>query len=262
MVQFKNFDFNTLMNKEQLTNQYEKKYLFNCYKKNGGTTFIAISNDTKKYFEQTAKPYKTSLLHNAINHQRFYRPLKKKRIGTLKLINTGSLQDKKNHAFLVTVANILKQKSISFELIFLGDGKNREKLKKNISEYNLHNNIYLQGNVENVEFFLWESHIYLHAATYEPLGLALLEAMAAGLPVITLDGKGNRDIIKQGKNGYIIFEHDAIQFSDTIIALWNDENKYQEMSTYAKEYAKKFDIKDYCNNLLKLYSSAYRSPNI
>ena len=63
--------------------------------------------------------------------------------------------------------------------------------------------------------------------------------MAAGLPVITLDGKGNRDIIEQGKNGYMIYEQDAELFAQTIIDLWNDKEKYQQMSKYAQQFAVK-----------------------
>ena len=48
--------------------------------------------------------------------------------------------------------------------------------------------ITLHGNVDFVEKYLWDSDIYVHPALYEPFGLVLLEAMAAGLPVVSLDG--------------------------------------------------------------------------
>jgi len=255
MGQFRNFDLQTLINKKHLTNYYEKKYLFNSYDKNGGTHFIAISNDTKKYLEQTASTYKISLLLNAINYTRFYQNLTSKNNNEkLKMINIGSFQDKKNQVFLIEVACILRLKNVLFELHFLGEGKNRHSLEQKIKEYQLGNYIYLHGNVEKVEELLWQSDIYIHSASYEPFGLVLIEAMAAGLPVITLDGKGNRDILENGKNGYMLFEEKPEIFANTIINLWNDKNKYQEISVYAQQYAKQFDIHDYCKKLLIMYN--------
>ena len=90
----------------------------------------------------------------------------------------------------------------------------------------------------------------------EAFGLTVLEAMAAGLPVVTLDGRGNRDLIVQGKNGYMVYEQDAKQFADRILEIWNDKQKYQEMSVFAQEFAKQYDIKPYVDNLLELYNGS------
>lgn len=256
MKQFRTFDFQTLLIKKTLTNYYEKKYLFNRYKKNGGTHFIAISKSTKKYIDKIRDSFKISVLPNAVKYYRFHQNLiLKTNNKILKLINIGSFQEKKNQIFLIESAKILKQKNISFEMHFLGDGITQSIILKKINEYELNNYIYLHGNVEKVEQFLWQSDMYIHAATDEPFGLTLIEAMAAGLPVITLDGKGNRDLIEQGKNGYMLFEENAEKFANIITDLWNDKNKYQEISNYAQQFAQQYDIKAYCVNLLNLYKN-------
>ena len=79
--------------------------------------------------------------------------------------------------------------------------------------------------------------------------------MAAGLPVVTLDGRGNRDLIVQGKNGYMVYEQDAEQFADRILEIWNDQQKYKEMSVFAQEFASQYDIKEYVDKLLILYKN-------
>lgn len=256
MPQFEDFSLKTLFSKHRLTNYYEKKYLFNRYKKNGGTHFIAIGSDTKKYFDKTAKPYPVTKITNAIDYNKFY---KKKQFRTKEQIvitNTGSFVNKKNQAFIIEIAEKLREKKVDFHINLLGDGVNRKRLIERAKNLDLHKNILFHGNVNNVEEFLWESDIYLHTATYEPLGLVLIEAMAAGLPVITLDGKGNRDLIEQGKNGYMIYEQNDETFANTIVDIWNDKQKYQEMSAYAQEYAKGYDIKEYVEKLLALYQNA------
>ena len=58
-----------------------------------------------------------------------------------------------------------------------------------------------------MEEYLENSNLYVHTAFSEAFGLVLIEAMTAGLPVIALDAKGNRDIIENGKNRLEIFSH-------------------------------------------------------
>ena len=254
MRQFRNFGIKTLFSKELLTNFYEKRYLLSRYNVNGGTTFVAISHDTESYFCQT-QPYSVRLLPNAIDYEKFYNGKKRDGHTKLKLINVGSYQDKKNQRFLIDLAEELQTQGVDFELNLLGDGENYNAIAELIKDRNLCDKVFQRGNVDNVEKYLWKSDIYVHSAYYEPLGLVLLEAMAAGLPVVTLDGRGNRDLIVQGRNGYMLYEQNAEQFADRILEIWNDKQKYQEMSAFAQEFAKQYDIKPYVDKLLTLYNS-------
>lgn len=257
MIQFKNFSFDTLKNKSTFTNFFEKKYLFSRYDANNGTQFIAISNNAKEYFENKISGYPITLLLNAINFDKFFIEKENKKYSkSIKLINVGSFVDKKNQQFLITIAEKLKEKNIEFELHLLGDGKNIKAIEQKSRTLNLKEHIFFYGNVNNVEEHLWQSDIYVHSATYEPLGLVLLEAMAAGLPVISLDGGGNRDLIEEGKNGFMIYEQNPDLFVDVIVKLRQDKKKHQAISKYAQQYAKQHDIKNYVDKLLDIYKQA------
>jgi len=254
MRQFRNFSIKTLFNKQLLTNYFEKHYLFSHYKANGGNTFIAISRDTEQYFSKTACKFDVQFLPNAIDYERFVCKTNRQISTKLRLINVGSYQTKKNQCFLVEVAKILKNRNIDFEINFLGDGEKFAEVAKLICENNLDSSVFQRGNVDNVEEYLWQSDIYIHSSYYEPFGLVLLEAMAAGLPVVTLDGRGNRDLIVQGKNGYMVYKPDAQQFANCILEIWNDKSKYQAMSEFAQQFAQQFDINPYIDRLLAVYN--------
>ena len=254
MRQFRNFSIKTLFNKELLTNYYEKRYLLSRYNANGGTTFVAISHDTESYF-RNSQPYRVELLPNAIDYEKFHNTEPRDGHTKLKLINVGSFNKNKNQIFLVEVADILKNKNVDFELSFLGDGADLDFVKQSVAAKGLQSNVRFWGNVNNVEEYLWKSDIYVHSSFSEALGLTIIEAMAAGLPVVTLDGRGNRDLIVQGKNGYMLYEQNAEQFADRILEIWNDKQKYSEMSAFAQEFAKQYDIKPYVDKLLELYKS-------
>lgn len=247
------------VSKEKITNLYERRLMLTQYKKYNNN-FICISNDTFNYAKKNLPHgFKNNIvfLKNAINVKNFTKPnnYKKQNTDQLKLITIGSLVDKKNHIFLINVVNILKKNKIKVKLHVLGNGYLKEELQKKINRNELTEEIILCGNVHNPQEYLWQSDIYIHSAYYEPFGLVLIEAMAAGVPVITLDGKGNRDLIEEGKNGYMIFEQNAEKFAEKIINLFKDNDKYKEISEYCKEYAKQYDVKLYVDRLLELYHS-------
>ncbi len=257
MAAFTNFSVATLLSKRKIIDFLEKKFLFRRYNLNGGNRFIAISKDTLNFYKNTAKPYPTYLLKNAIQFERFNSSnLSRTRSSKLRLVSTGNLAEKKNQKFLIEVANLLRKQSVDFSLKLLGEGENRELLQRKITELGLEGFVFLLGNVSNVAEHLAQSDIYVHSATYEPLGLALIEAMAAGLPVITLDGKGNRDLIEEGKNGYMLFETNSELFASKILALWNNPVLYQQISEYAVEYSRPYDIQPYTERLVNLYRNA------
>lgn len=254
MRQFRNFGIQTLLNKQLLTNWFEKLYLTKRYKANGGNTFVAISKDTESYFRHCAPSFETVLLPNAIDFSRFFKKREKAASQVLRLVHVGSFNTNKNQRFLIDVAQQLSKQIKSFELHLLGDGETKKDIETLVDSSNLKEHVFFHGSVNNVEDFLWNSHIYVHSSLSEALGLTIIEAMAAGLPVVTLDGKGNRDLIEDGKNGYMIYDQNPDLFADKILQIWNDKQKYQEMSAFAQEFAKQYDIKEYVGKLIEIYN--------
>lgn len=291
MVQLNNCSFKTLSNKQALTNYYEKRVLFKNYQKNGGTHFIAISKHTESYIESVQSKYPVTLFHNAINVKRFQKPtnssppaLSEVEVRTprtersrsanslplttnssllttnsspLTIINIGSFVPKKNQTFLLDIILELNKLNQKVNCIFLGEGSLKSEVEKKAKALKIYDQCKFLGNVENVEEYLWNSDVYVHTATYEPLGLVLLEAMAAGLTVVTLDGGGNRDLIENGKNGIILSEQNPKHFAEKILEVKNNE----EMKKYNIQFAQKFDIDNYTNKLLELYKSAINTSN-
>ena len=264
MIQLDNSLLFNVSLKNKITNFYERN-LFIKTINSSTNNFICISNDSYSYAKKVL-PKKSHtdihLLINAIDVSRFTNNRIRQGVKQkIRLVNIGSFVKKKNQMFLVDVANELNNKNVNFEILFLGDGPLIQDVKAYAENLNLNKRIVFKGKVEKVEDYLDDSDLYLHSATYEPLGLVLLEAMAAGLPVITLDGKGNRDLIEEGKNGYMIYDQDPEKFAQKIIYLIENKDKYAEISNYCKEYAKQYDIKEYVNKLLVLYKDSMSSTN-
>jgi len=261
MRSFENLNLFKIRSKRDLTNYFEKKYLLNRYLLNGGNHFIAISEDIEQYF-MSALPRKLQqvyLLPNAIDVKRFQKPENHINISNkdiCKLISIGRLDKNKNHQLLVDIVSNLKSRNFPVHLEIIGEGDQRKNLESKISNLNLNSEISLFGIRENVQENLWNSALYVHSAISEGFGLTLLEAMAVGLPVISLDGGGNRDLVQEGKNGFLIHSQKVELFSNVIIELFQNQEKYNCFSQNAIDFAKQFDINLYIDKLSIIYKNS------
>jgi glycosyltransferase involved in cell wall biosynthesis len=251
MPQFRNLDFKTLFNKSSLTNFFEKRIVLKGYQKN--TLSICISINIKDYSETVLpKSIESVLLYNAIDLERFNNDHYDNNTFN-EIAITGSLVDKKGHDLAVETIKELVNRNIKIHLHILGDGPNKNRLEGLIDELNLQSNITMHGLVDHPEDFLKNCKIYLHTASHEPFGLVLIEAMACGLPVVCTDGRGNRDLIQEGENGFMVGERDPKLLADKIELLLKNDILRQEMSEKARKFAQGFGMEKYVESLILLY---------
>ena len=245
--------------KLDITNRYERW----IYLKENKNHFICISKDTFNYAKKIL-PKKLhsniTLIPNAINYNKF-NSNSEKELETIRLINIGSFVPKKNQKFAIDILIEILNKKIITQLTFLGDGNMIEQVKTYAKQKGVSKYINFMGNVDDVPAKLKNANIYLHTAYYEPFGLVILEAMASNLPVVSLDGIGNRDIINNEENGYIIKEQNAEVFANIIIELFRNNKLYNKISNAGNNTAKRHDIKEYVNKLLEIYKASISSTN-
>ena len=251
MKQFNNLSLKTFKSKIAITDYYVKKKVLKGYLKRN-TSFIAISTDSFNFIKKTIPiTFAKNLLYNAINLNRFSTQNTSRDINRIVII--GSLVNKKGQDLAIETIKILHTRNISAHLDILGDGPDFEILQNLIDSHHLSNFITLHGNVDHPETFLSEASIYLHTAIYEPFGLVLIEAMALGLPVVCTDAKGNRDIIQEGINGFMIKDRNPNLIADKIELLIYDPKLWNSMSRNGVEISKKYDISLYVDKLLDIY---------
>jgi len=257
MPAFRKLKLTDLYKRRRLTEYYEKRRLVRSYKK-CKNTFIAISENTRQYYDHNLPKIladKIVMLPNAIDYQKFYYNSHREISDKVNLAMVGHMSDNKNQIFLIDVLQKLRNTNVNAYLTLIGDWRNNGvKIETKAKSLGLEPYLSMPGIIENIENNLKEQHIYVHSAYYEPFGLVMVEAMAAGLPVVCLDGGGNRDIIDDGKNGFMIKEQDPELFAEKIIRLTTDKQLYSQMSDNASNFAKKYDIKEYVDKLLNLYT--------
>jgi glycosyltransferase involved in cell wall biosynthesis len=257
MVQFENFSWKTLLSKRLLTNFFEKQLVLRKLK-GRRVTHLGISNDTMNYMNRVLpRSAKRVKLLNGIDTKRFMRKedatSSNKEERSIALTMIGSLVEKKGQALAIETIAELKRRGFEIRLYLLGEGPKRAFLEQLIIDLGVQELVELPGNVDLPEAYLWRSTLYLHTAKYEPLGLALLEAMAAGLPVVCTDGKGNRDLIEEGMNGYMMQSRIPEDLADAIQYVLEHPGQHEKTGKYAQTYAQNYDIKAYVEKLLAIY---------
>jgi glycosyltransferase involved in cell wall biosynthesis len=256
--EYKKPTLQSFTNKLAFIRYIDRKLIPSFAKKAKANLYLAVSNNTRKYFIDNLPRWLSKnvlLLHNAINYNLFAKagnPLPP--ADEIILVSIGSLKTYKNQRYLIYVLQTLLQKRYSAKLYVLGDGPERENILTLADKLNCSNNLILTGNIDAVEDYLDKSHIYVHSSTIESFGLVMVEAMASGLPVIALDGLGNRDVNVEGKTGYLLpADASPEAFADRIISIASNPELYKEMSAYARNFAKGFGIEAYTQRLVAEY---------
>jgi len=252
----------SLFNKQKLTRAYERRFILRQYEK-ANNRFLAISPDTLAYFKNNlgkALQNNIELFPNAINTIRFAHPERKAFSGgTLKIINIGAFIPVKNQQLAIKILKELKMAGVQAELTFVGEGTEMAGVKKLAEQEGLSNQVHFAGKQSEVSKYLADSHLYLHTGIKEAFGLVLLEAMASGLPVVSLNGHGNKELVENGKNGFLIEKQDPEAFLKAIKTITENEETYLQYSQNAVSFARQYDINAYVQKLMDLYTNSLKS---
>lgn len=156
------------------------------------------------------------------------------------------------------VINIFEKvnKKLSSKLIFVGDGPERNKAELLCREKNLSNNVIFLGNLKSTIEVLNISDLFLLPSEKESFGLAALEAMASGVPVISTLSGGIPELVEHGKNGYLSNIGDINNMAQNSIKILKTKSTHLNFKMSALERAKYFDIENILPQYEKLYKKA------
>ena len=170
------------------------------------------------------------------------------------LISVGRLFKAKGYPYLIETIKILK-KNLNIKLLVLGEGEDKSKLETQIRDFNLEKNIFLLDRKENVSDYLNASDVFILASLWEGLPIALLEAMACGLPVVATNVGGISEIIKDGVSGFLVELKNPMMLAEKIRYLLNlDVESRKEMGVEGRKIIEnKFSLEKMVKNYENLY---------
>lgn len=173
------------------------------------------------------------------------------------LISTGRLAVEKNWPVLVQAAQKVYQQHPEMRLVLIGDGPEKSALEQLAAELGIAERVSFIGQVSfsEVPIYLKAADVFAFASVTETQGLVTIEAIAAGLPVVAVDGSGTRDIIQHGKQGFLV-QNDPDALAEAINRLLDSPSLRKKFQRNALKRAKTFDMKNCTRKLLKVYEQA------
>lgn len=164
-------------------------------------------------------------------------------------------REKNLDTLLRAMAALRAQIGDTFRLLVLGEGPERAALETLGGRLGLAGTVIFCGTVENgrLPAFHRASDLFVFTSRSETQGIVLLEAMAAGRPVVALEASGTRDVIRSGVNGCLTCEAD---FAPCIASLLENPARRREMSAAAEVVAGHFTMDGIARRAEMLYAAA------
>jgi L-malate glycosyltransferase len=222
----------------------------------------AVTAVSQNLREETLKHFKIKknieVIENFVDVSRFRR----KPIDAFKKVIAPQGQKVIMHASnfrkLKRIPDVLKifreiNKKIPSRLLLVGDGPERPAAESLCREMNLCDEISFVGKQEQMEDILSIADLFLLPSEYESFGLAALEAMAAGVPVIASNAGGLPEIIQQGITGYLAPIGDIETMAKDALSVIGNEKTLQKFKANAAGHALNYDISRIVPQYEKLY---------
>jgi len=171
------------------------------------------------------------------------------------LLYLGRLSPEKNLEFLLDAFTQIKSEEKNTILAIVGGGPEGENLKTQAKKLGIKDAVIFTGPVpyEEVPNYMAAADLFLFPSTTETQGLVLVEAMAAGTPVIALDTDVNAEVLEGG--GGLIVDPDLEDFVDAVCRTLSDPSSRNEMRLNAFATAKKYQISTSVDKLVRVYQS-------
>lgn len=159
-----------------------------------------------------------------------------------KVIAVGRLNREKHFDALIKAWRIVADNHPDWELdIWGGNGPLQDNLQKLILDLNLENSVFLKGETSDISAKMAESSISVCTSIIEGGPLVLIEALAAGLPVVTFSFMyGADEIVTEGVDGFIVEEDDLEALAERIGRLITNEELRKQMGENAVHSSKRF----------------------
>lgn len=173
-----------------------------------------------------------------------------------RIIAVGRLSMQKNYASLIQSFRKVVDRHPDWTLEIYGEGEQKVALLTLIAKLKLEKHVFLKGFSSQVKEVMSQSSIFVLSSIFEGFGLVIVEAMSCGLPVVSYACPcGPKDIISEGKDGYLVPVNDEEALAEKICLLIEDEEKRKEMGKAAKAKAEQYSVEHITDMWMKLFNA-------
>ncbi len=220
----------------------------------------SISTVAAEGFIRASGEKEITLLPNGIDTSE-WKIIKNRQPSPIQITTVMRLHPKKRGMALIEAIKKVKAKlspSFKFQLNLIGDGKEKNRLEKKTTSLKLQEEIKFLGyrSREEIKKLFEKSHFFVLPTVKEAFGIAVLEAKAAGLPVVAMSYGGVQDMIEHQKEGFLANNDE--EFADYILELIQNEKLRNEMSENTIKTLDRFDWRQLIQKHWEVYQDVIR----
>ena len=211
-----------------------------------GDLIIAVNEQQRRMAVELGveKAEKTCTIHNGIDLTPFNRPNgteARRRLGfdssALLIGAVGRLAAQKGFPYLIRAIPRVLRSVPSAQFIIAGDGELKAELKQEAQRVGAADRIHFIGFQHDVPGLLAALDIFVQPSLWEGLSISLIEALAAGKPIVATDIEGNREVVDNGITGLIVPPADPDALADALVLLALDRGRARTLSENARSAA-------------------------
>lgn len=193
-----------------------------------------------------------------------YREEKRRELGLLQneivLLSVGELSARKNHQVVIKALGKIKDKSIKY--LIAGMGEDYYSYQSLAAECGISDRVILLGARTDIDELCAAADVFVHPSVREGLGIAPLEGMAAGLPLISSYVNGIKDYTEDGVTGCCIENPLEVDAFANAIKMMLDKNFREKCGRYNINVAYKFSLEASKEKMREIYNAILSTPEM
>jgi glycosyltransferase involved in cell wall biosynthesis len=176
-------------------------------------------------------------------------------------VMVATFKEQKGHRFLLEAMQAVVSQRPDLKVLFAGDGELRTALQERALELRLENNVFFLGNRADISALLAASDYFILPSLWEGLPMALIEAMASGLPVIATRVSGTNQVMVHGETGLLVEPGNSSELAQAILKMASDPSMARQMGRAARQRVEvHFGAQKQAREYLDLFNSGSNRP--
>lgn len=219
------------------------------------TMRVAVSQDIRdlRVRHEEVSADKITVIRNCVQIPE--RPIRYDGGGVFRIGTVGRLVAAKDYAALINAFKKLIEEGLNTELIFVGDGPERSRLESMVKDLEIAQYVRFLGFQADVKSSLSKFDIFALSSLTEGIPIAMLEAMAMGVPVVATRVGGIPEVIEDNVDGLLVEARNPLALADALMKLIKDNSFRKRIGeTSRTKVARLFSCKVICEQYEKLYS--------